>query len=189
MTGCTSIEDPHFEPFPKIARLSREIVVTEKIDGTNAQVFITDDGRVLAGSRNRWLTPESDNFGFAAWVHANQFNLKQLGQGRHYGEWWGAGVQRGYGLSERRFSLFDVDRWQDWKPDCCYVVPVLYRGDFDTAAINEALDLLRDEGSRAAPGYRNPEGVIIYHTAAGMMFKKTIHRDDVSKTRHAKGKS
>lgn len=91
MTGCTSIEDPHFEPFPKIARLSREIVVTEKIDGTNAQVFITDDGRVLAGSRTRWLTPESDNFGFAAWVHANQFNLKQLGQGRHYGEWWGAG--------------------------------------------------------------------------------------------------
>ena len=37
-----------FEGFPKIARLSREIVVTEKIDGTNARVCITEDGRIFA---------------------------------------------------------------------------------------------------------------------------------------------
>ena len=35
---------PLFSQFPKMARLSREIVITEKIDGTNAQVLITDDG-------------------------------------------------------------------------------------------------------------------------------------------------
>ena len=34
-----------FQPFPKIPRLSREIVITEKIDGTNAQILITDDGQ------------------------------------------------------------------------------------------------------------------------------------------------
>lgn len=29
-----------FQEFPKMARLSREMIVTEKIDGTNAQVYI-----------------------------------------------------------------------------------------------------------------------------------------------------
>ena len=40
-----------FESFPSISRLSRQCVVTEKIDGTNAQVFVGDDGVVRAGSR------------------------------------------------------------------------------------------------------------------------------------------
>ena len=46
-----------FVGFNKIPRLTRGCVVTEKIDGTNAQVFIPDDlSVVLAGSRNRWIT-------------------------------------------------------------------------------------------------------------------------------------
>jgi len=32
-----------FQEFPKMARLSREVIITEKIDGTNIQVFISDD--------------------------------------------------------------------------------------------------------------------------------------------------
>ena len=35
-----------FREFPKIARLSRNMVVTEKIDGTNAQIFIEAGTRV-----------------------------------------------------------------------------------------------------------------------------------------------
>ena len=31
-----------FEPFPKIARMKREQIITEKIDGTNAQVYIRE---------------------------------------------------------------------------------------------------------------------------------------------------
>ncbi len=54
-----------FEGFGKIARLSRECVITEKIDGTNAQICITEDGQFLTGSRTRWITPEDDNFGFS----------------------------------------------------------------------------------------------------------------------------
>ena len=58
-----------FTPFPSIPRLFREIVITEKIDGTNACVHIAEDGvTVTAGSRNRWLTLEDDNYGFARWV-------------------------------------------------------------------------------------------------------------------------
>ena len=79
-----------FKGFPKMARLSREIIVTEKIDGTNAQVFITDDGDVMAGSRTRWIYPGDDNFGFAAWVQEHRDELLTLGPGQHFGEWWGA---------------------------------------------------------------------------------------------------
>src|SRR5687767_1693749 len=88
-------QQPLFTPFPSISRLSRDIVVTEKLDGTNAQIHITQDGRVLAGSRNRWITPEADNFGFARWVAAHEDELRALGPGSHYGEWWGQGIQRG----------------------------------------------------------------------------------------------
>jgi hypothetical protein len=55
------------------------MVITEKLDGTNAQIFIADDGEVIAGSRNRWITPLNDNFGFARWVFENEDALRALG--------------------------------------------------------------------------------------------------------------
>ena len=171
-----------FKEFPKMPRLSREIIVTEKIDGTNAQVCITEDGRILAGSRTRWITPENDNFGFAAWVRDNAEELLKLGPGSHFGEWWGAGIQRRYGLSEKRFSLFNVARWGEERPACCDVVPVLYRGEFDTAAVEDCIASLREFGSRAAPGFMKPEGVVVFHIAGNVGFKKTLEKDDVPKT-------
>ena len=171
-----------FQEFPKMARLSREVIVTEKIDGTNAQVCISDDGTVRAGSRTRWITPEDDNVGFAAWVRENEDCLRQLGPGRHFGEWWGAGIQRRYGLDHRRFSLFNVARWGIERPPCCHVVPVLYRGPFDTAAIDDTLDKLARYGSVCVPGFLKPEGVIVFHVAAGVGFKKTIEKDEVTKS-------
>src|ERR1700743_312939 len=105
-----------FEAFGKIPRLTREIVITEKIDGTNAQVYIyrdkNGDLQMRAGSRTRWITPEDDNFGFARWVHENKEHLLKLGKGQHFGEWWGLGIQRCYNLREKRFSLFNTLRWE-----------------------------------------------------------------------------
>lgn len=170
-----------FVEFPKIARLSREVIVTEKLDGTNAQIFIGDDGSIRAGSRNRWLTAADDNFGFARWVEEHSDDLRLLGPGRHFGEWWGSGIQRRYGLTEKRFSLFNVSRWADERPACCHVVPILYRGNFDTAAVEGCIDHLRSHGSVAAPGFMNPEGVIVFHVAANIGFKKTLHKDEVPK--------
>ena len=180
-----------FVEFPKIARLSRPCVITEKIDGTNAQVEILEDGTVRAGSRNRYITPEQDNYGFARWVREHEEELRVgLGIGRHYGEWWGSGVQRGYGLlnGEKRFSLFNTGRWarigteitgkQHHAPECCHVVPVLSIYTLDTEHIKEVLERLRTEGSVASPGFMNPEGVIVYLTAADFYFKKTIEKDD-----------
>ena len=56
-----SVQMIEFREFPKIPRMFRECVITEKIDGTNAQVIVTEDGRVAAASRSRLITPESDN--------------------------------------------------------------------------------------------------------------------------------
>lgn len=175
--------DHVFEPFQKIPRLKRECVITEKIDGTNAVVFIDDDGHVFAGSRSRWITPADDNYGFAKWVDANVEELSKLGPGRHFGEWWGSGIQRRYDLSEKRFSLFNVGRWADASelPSCCHLVPVIYHGPFSTDAVDLAVDSLRAEGSRAAPGYMRPEGVIVYLPAARSLFKVTLEKDEQPK--------
>jgi hypothetical protein len=203
-----------FTPFPQVPRLSREIVNTEKIDGTNASVYVADPGvycaglfdegplvakvggcRIMAGSRTRWVTPADDNYGFAAWVRDNAEELALLGPGHHFGEWWGRGIQRGYGLEERRFSLFNVGRWKnphtvsmknatedDFPPFCCHVVPVLFRGlDPYNYSVIAALNTLEMSGSRAAPGFMDPEGVMVYHTASNQNFKKTIKGDEEGK--------
>lgn len=175
-----------FKAFDKIARLNREVVVTEKIDGTNAVVFISDDlGTVIAGSRSRWITPADDNHGFALWVSVNAEELRKLGPGYHYGEWWGSGIQRRYGISEKRFSLFNVSRWADpaMRPACCHVVPELARGMDIRAETERALTLLREHGSTAAPGFMKPEGVVIWHEAARQLFKVTIEKDEAPKTK------
>jgi hypothetical protein len=177
-----------FEGFAKIARLSRIMTITEKIDGTNAQILIGEDGQFQAGSRSRWVTPEDDNFGFAAWAYSHMEELKTLGPGRHFGEWWGLGIQRKYGQTEKHWSLFNTRKWlEDFAnskplcPSCCRVVPVLYRGDFDTTVIRDCLGAMRDQGSWAAPGFMKPEGLVIYHDAAQVMFKKTIEKDEGGK--------
>lgn len=174
-----------FVPFPKIKRLTREMIVTEKLDGTNAQITITEDGGFYIGSRTRWITPEDDNYGFARWATEHKDELMQLGPGSHFGEWWGQGIQRKYSIGEKRWSLFNTTRWNDPDkppiPACCHVVPILYRGEFDTAVVAQCLERLRTEGSVASPGFMNPEGVVVFHMASGSLFKKTILKDEEPK--------
>lgn len=173
---------PDFVSFDKIARWSRNIVVTEKIDGTNACVYIGEDGEFLTGSRTRWITPADDNYGFSRWAHDHKDELMLLGPGTHYGEWWGAGIQRKYGVSDKRFSLFNVGRWKlQPAPSCCRVVPVLYDGIMNESEVVKCIDSLVKNGSVAAPGFMDPEGVVIYHVASRMLFKKTIVGDEKPK--------
>lgn len=171
--------DVKFIEFQKIPRLSRDIVITEKIDGTNGVINIEQDGTFLVGSRNRWITPDNDNYGFAKWAYMHKPELMELGPGAHHGEWWGLGIQRNYGLKEKRFSLFNTHVWtEDTKPACCSVVPVLFSGTFDTSQIRVTLSMLELGGSVASPGFMKPEGIVIYHTAGGYYFKKTIEGDE-----------
>lgn len=174
-----------FEGFPKIPRLNREVVITEKIDGTNASIYIGEDGTFLVGSRTRWITPEADNFGFAKWAHEHREELMQLGPGHHFGEWWGSGIQRGYGLKngERHFSLFNTTRWSDvnTRPACCDVVPILETGTDLAYAVAAAMHSLCMWGSYAVARYPRPEGIVIYHTASRSMFKVTLENDEAPK--------
>lgn len=190
-----------FKEFNKIARLNRGMVVTEKIDGTNAQVYIesnlvcdnvyefgdchkfqiarNETHTMFAGSRTRWITPTEDNYGFAGWVQRNSSDLFILGEGQHFGEWWGNGIQRRYNQTEKRFSLFNVARWADRSllPSCVDTVPVIYQGAFDNAKINEIIEDLKVNGSKAAPGYMTPEGIVVFHVASRTLYKVTCEKD------------
>jgi hypothetical protein len=210
-----------FQSWPKIARLNRDITVTEKIDGTNAAIVIDQfngderkgewslnpadgpknlvygafDGatrivtHVYAQSRTRFITPQDDNYGFAGWVQRNGKELVEvLGAGTHFGEWWGSGIQRKYGLigGDKRFSLFNTARWADGLDGPVEalsvvpglgVVPVLYEGPFDQLEIERALEHLRIYGSVAAQGFGRPEGIVVWHDAARKSFKVTLEND------------
>lgn len=202
-----------FSPSPAAPKSNDKdfVIVTEKIDGTNAAVLIEpapywspstrsdtwrpifepvidtvyDDEKheawhVYAQSRKRFVTPSSDNYGFATWVKNNATELvRDLGVGRHFGEWWGSGIQRGYGLTngDRRFSLFNVQRYS-YVGQMNYglrLVPVLDRFDFfSTGMISAVLEVLKEQGSYASPGFRSPEGVIVYHKALNGTFKAFV---------------
>lgn len=189
-----------FIDFPKMARLTRRVIITEKIDGTNAQIYVVPGFRdqpgtirawfdeesrtdlvMYAGSRTRWITPEDDNAGFARWAKENSEDLAKLGQGRHFGEWWGQGIQRSYGLKEKRFSLFNTSRWGIDRPACCHVTPVLFDGIWSGAEPEAAVEALRVHGSQASPGFMRPEGIVVFHVAANTGFKKTLEKDEMSK--------
>lgn len=177
----------NFESYPKITRWSRDWVITEKIDGTNAQVLVPDDPYepIKAGSRNRYLTVEDDNYGFAKWVSEHQDDLRLLGPGRHFGEWWGPGIQRGYGVSDKRFSLFNPYAKLLTKPGLSFgAVPILEEvkgGASIENAINYCVQRLKTEGSIVAPGFMKPEGIVIYHVPSRTLFKKLLENDEVPK--------
>jgi hypothetical protein len=147
---------------------------------------------VRAGSRNRWLTPENDNHGFARWVWDNAKTLvADLGEGRHYGEWYGAGIQRGYGLAEKHFMLFNVIRWADvdFTTPNLEVATVLSAPDMTAVDLKDVptfISALQAVGSFHVPGYMNPEGVVIYHHAARQLFKVTVKDDEGKWTQEKK---
>ena len=207
--------DIAFRGFGKIPRLFRDIVITEKIDGSNAAIGIVftsleempdlDDvvkqvdrggfevnglhnvALVYAQSRKRLITPEKDNYGFARWVYDNAETLvTDLGEGLHFGEWWGSGIQRGYGLEkgDKRFSLFNVKRWhgEPFHTPGVSTVPILFEGLLDTEVIRDVMGDLQQQGSSANPGFKAPEGIVIYHKQGNLLFKATLVGDEIPKT-------
>jgi len=192
-----------FMPMPKIPRLHGDVIVTEKIDGTNACVEFADTGPgflMAACSRNRrlvtvswmkdheqwpdvqWHDNKGDNAGFGAWFLSHYLELRALGYGRHFGEWWGKGIQRGYGLEEKRFSLFRANPLKTL-PACVGVVPVLETLDtFSTDALSMILCGLSVGGSVAAQGFMQPEGLVAFHVRSGQLFKYTFDAGPKGKT-------
>lgn len=187
-----------FKSFPEIKKLgSAEFSITQKIHGTNAQVMIvptsengegavkSGDGyfRVLVGSRTRWIVPGDDNYGFAAFVYANkQEFVDKLGQGQHFGEWAGPGINSGEGLKEKTFVLFDYWRYDPANlPPQCVLVPVLYKGKFDLGQVKIAMDDLKTNGSKLVPGFMRPEGVVMQ--IKGTRYKEVFDAEETQWTK------
>lgn len=109
----------HKEKYPTL-----EFVGTVKLHGTNAGIVKYKD-RIEFQSRERIITPLSDNMGFASKYTGvdldsifSKFEFDDYVA--IYGEWCGASIQKGVALSQlqdKRFVIFAVDvdgEWQDF---------------------------------------------------------------------------
>ena len=164
-----------FKAWDKIPRESPfTVTITEKMNGTNACVIIQGEQIVGAQSRKRLITPEADNYGFAQWVQDNQTDLETMGDGYHYGEWTGLGIQKNpHNCDRKRFFLFNTFRWNTDNPNrpaCCDVVPILYQGELGADTIQGFLNKLEME---ALPD-QTPEGIVVYYHAFRKYTKHTI---------------
>jgi hypothetical protein len=203
-----------FQEWPKIHRLYRDVIITEKIDGTNACIAVEPwtsastfpDGTLIGGrmdandapgvliagyvvfaqSRKKVIAPGSDNYGFARFVRDNAEEIvEKLGPGRHFGEWYGGGIQRGYGMdkNDKRFALFNAPRWQfEPLPPQVTTVPIIYEGVFADDAVKWALKSISSGSwAKGAKGRAKAEGVVVYFKQANTSFKVLAEDDDVSK--------
>jgi len=89
-----------------------ECYIFPKIDGTNASIWLGEEGQLLAGSRKRKLSKEQDNAGFYDWV-LQQDNIDLLLNAhpnlRLYGEWLVPHSLKTYRNNAwRNFYVFDV---------------------------------------------------------------------------------
>jgi len=162
-----------FKAWPKIARDNPFMAtITEKIDGTNACIIIKDEKIVKVQSRKRFITPEDDNYGFAGWVERNRVELETMGDGYHYGEWAGLGIQQNpLKLECKKLFLFNTFRWNENNPnlpECCDVVPVMFNGLLTPEIVPDLLALLDSDEDLTH------EGVVVYYHAFRKYTKHTI---------------
>lgn len=109
---------PIFEDLPKI-----RFKGTVKLHGTNAGItFDSDTDEIIAQSRERIITPISDNAGFAFFVETKKEVLKQMfyiidsefvddPRPKYitiFGEWAGPGIQKGVGINKLAKKSFFV---------------------------------------------------------------------------------
>lgn len=201
-----------FQAWPKTPRLFRDIVITEKVDGTNSAIIIEKvddplanfDGVIAhvkvggawydigAQSRNRLILPgkTTDNHGFAQFVYENAEKLVELlGEGRHYGEWWGKGIQGRYNAQFKGFALFNTEKHDGlytWFRDTSIgdvlveAMPVLHKGPYSERMIREVLTELNTNGSVISP-FDPAEGIVVFHTQSRKVYKVTLDNNDKGK--------
>ena len=122
LTGLDSDGNPTFDynkPKPTIT-----FTQTVKIHGTNAGIGLTTDGKFFQQSRNRLISIESDNAGFANWCEDSSrkpFLIRYLSDVLYsapidnsnpitqvvlFGEFAGKGIMKGVAVSEIEKSFF-----------------------------------------------------------------------------------
>jgi len=167
-----------FYKFPHIEGLKQAVVFarrhglaqptpyvgTVKLHGTNAAVVWRGD-RLSAQSRNRAITADADNLGFAAWVDTEGAAdlVFALADARAalppeedliaFGEWVGLGIQRGVGVAAlpRHFVVFAL---ASAGPDGAHVfrdLPITPSGDVRAVEEVGVWSLTIDLGADLAP--------------------------------------
>lgn len=149
-------------------RHGEEVVVTEKLHGTNAR-FVYHNGRLYCSSRKFFRKFREDS---AWWRIAKKYELEHKLSGRpdfvFFGEVFGKGIQDlSYGTDSPIFNVFDIwdsadKRWLNWeevKSMCAALkletVPVLTTGPYD----EEKIFALAEGKSSMANHVR--EGVVV----------------------------
>lgn len=184
-----------YPSFPSIERLENlHCVITEKIDGTNGLIEYWIDSnpnhfpycQVRFGSRNRYITTTDDNSGFANFFFSHKSRILEIIGNleepptqsiRIYGEWFGKGIQRGYGLDQKYFmpfSSFWAEKMIEAGIPNIKEPAILYTGKFIEAEVDHQMGILKFDGSHVVPGYRNPEGIVIYFSHYNFRLKQTF---------------
>lgn len=97
------------EGFSKVGYLAKV-----KLDGTNAAVIVSSDGKVSAQSRGKIIDPHDDNMGFAKWVKSQEEAWSKLAFKATntdliiFGEWVGRGIQKNVAVSQISTKVFAV---------------------------------------------------------------------------------
>jgi len=131
---------------------------TVKIHGTNAAVSYNAPSGMWAQSRENIITPEKDNAGFAFFAHSHEVEFMRLFHDvavnenidTHkntitiYGEWAGANIQKGVGVTNlpKSFFIFGVkitphtETEEELKANPAYWVDYSYLKDNDAKIYN-----------------------------------------------------
>lgn len=146
------------------------------MDGTNACIIVENGEVVGVQSRKRMITPgkETDNYGLAGWVERNIDSVLELGEGRHYGEWAGLGINgNNHELPQKEFYLFNTHRWNENHPPPApfKVVRLLRVATYSNELIEDVMAELAQYGE--ANNY-TPEGVIVYFPKLDLREKNYI---------------
>lgn len=167
-----------FKPWGKTPRLKYfNVSISYKYDGTNSCIIIRDGEIVGCQSRNRLITPDKDNMGFANWVEENKETLVKLGEGYHYGEWVGPGIQKNpHNFDRKYFYLFNpymsgcIEAHPELSDVGVRVAQVMYVGPYSDAAVKDCLDQLDVS--------KGDEGIILYFTTMRYTAKITLKNPD-----------
>ena len=146
------------------------VVVTEKIHGTNFRACWDSERGFMVGSHNNWWKYSDGNL---YWEAAKRYDLANLLQ-KHpglvvYGEVFGQVQDMKYDSKpgQNWLRIFDIyigpeRRWMDWNTlkshaltSVLQMVPVLFEGPFDLAAVEK----MSDGPSTIASHFR--EGVVV----------------------------
>jgi len=186
-TKAENLVDVEFVKWRSIKRPEKNtIIITEKMDGTNGCIIIKDGIIIGVQSRTKLLSIDDDNYGFFAWCaeHAAHI-IDVLGDGRHYGEFCGPGINKNrHDLGQRAFFIFNTFVYPTI-PESAYIkkIDLIYTGKYSDLEIRKASFYINLRGMRF--GYC-PEGFVVFYEAFGGYIKHITRSTDMRKNKVCK---